>query len=133
MTVHDATEKLRKHGHEVRFLPGPDGDRYAINDYHYTGPEVIFLVQNGLKPGVQLWSRVALHRMPETEATGLMNAVLEAYQARGMPEGVEVFRAPASGGIVYYFSPQAAGLIPKSFERTPCVKPDVAQMRKAQL
>jgi len=108
MTVQDATEKLRKRGHNVRMLPGPDGNRYAIDDFHYTGTEVMFLVKHGLKPGTQLWSRVALNRDPEIEATGMMKSVVEAYHKKGLPDGVEIYRAPATGGIVCYFSPQAA-------------------------
>lgn len=134
MTVQDATEKLRKRGHSVRMLPGSDGTRYAIDDFHYTGTEVIFLVEHGLKPGTQLWSRVVLNSdVPEMQATGLMDAVQKAYQAQGLPNGVEVYRAPATGGVLYYLSPQAADLIPKGLERTPCVKPDTAQMRKIEL
>jgi hypothetical protein len=134
MTVQDATEKLCKRGHSVRMLPGPDGNCYAIDDFHYTGMEVIFLVTHGLKPGTQLWSRVVLNsNVPEIEAKGVMASVLKAYRDAGMPQGAEVYRAPATGGIVYYFSPQAARLIPKPTERTPCEKPDTTHMRKVEL
>jgi hypothetical protein len=50
-----------------------------------------------------------------------------------MPEGAEVFRAQAVGGVMYYFSPQAASLIPSGFERTSCVQRDVTHMRKVRL
>lgn len=134
MTVQDAAEKLCKRGHSVRMLPGPDGNRHAIDDFHYTGAELIFLVEHGLKPGTQLWSRVVLNSdVPEMQATGLMEAVQKAYQAQGLPTGVEIYRAPATGGFLYYFSPQAAALIPKSIEHTPCVKPDTTHMRKVEL
>ena len=133
MTVQEATEKLEKQGHNIRMLPGPDGPRYAIDDYHYTGIEVIFLVKHGLKPGTLIWSRVALNSDPEIAATGMMRSVHEAYRQQGLPEGVEIYRAPARGGIVYYFSPQAARLIPKITERTPCERPDTTHMRKVEL
>lgn len=134
MTVQDATKKLRKRGHSVRMLPGPDGNRYAIDDFHYTGTEVIFLVDHGLKPGTQLWSRVVLNSdVPDMQARELMDSIQKAYQAQGLPNGIEIYRAPATGGFLYYLSPQAAGLIPKGIERAPCVKPDTAHMRKVEL
>jgi hypothetical protein len=134
MTVQDATEKLKKRGHSVRTLPGPDGNRYAIDDFHYTGTEVIFLVEQGLKPGTQLWSRVVLNSdVPEMQARGLIDSVQKTYLAERLPEGVEIYRAPAAGGFLYYFSPQAAGLIPKGVERTPCIKPDRTHMRRVEL
>ena len=134
MTVKDATEKLSQRGYSVRMLPGPDGNRYAIDDFHYTGTEVIFLVEHELKPGTQLWSRVVLNTdVPEMQARGLMEVVQKAYLAERLADGVEIYRAPAIGGLLYYFSPQAAGLIPKDVESTPCLKPDTAHMRKVEL
>jgi len=131
-TVVDAAETLRKRGHKVQFMPGPSGDRHLVDGYQYTSAEVIFLVQNNLKPGTEIWRRVALHHEPDLEATGLTSAVARAYQAEEMPEGVDVYRAPASGGIVYYFSPQASAFIPRGTEFTLCVKPELTSLRKVQ-
>lgn len=111
-----------------------DGNRYAIDDFHYTGTEVIFLVEHDLQPGTQLWSRVVLNSdLPDMQARELMDSIQKAYQAQGLPNSVAIYRTPATGGFLYYLSPQAGGLIPKGIERTPCVRPDTAYVRKVEL
>jgi len=133
-TLKDATDKLRKRGYKIQLMPGPDGTHVAVGDYQYTSAEVIFLVQHGLKPGTQIWYRLVFNSdVAEVEATGVMNAVVTAYRKANLPAGVEVFRAPATGGLVYYFSPQAAELLPRSVKSTPCEKPDLSHMRKVTL
>lgn len=135
-TLKDATDILRKRGCRIQLMPGPAGTHVAVGDYQYTAAEVVFLVQNGLKPGTRIWYRVVFNSdVPETEATETMTIVRKEYQKAGVPEGVEIFRGPATGGIVYYLSPQAAALLPGGLrnEATPCEKPDVSKMRKVIL
>lgn len=131
----EAAEKLTRQGHKVFSVVGDKGFIALVDDtYSYTAEQLIFLVKSKLRPGTLIWSCVVLNSdVPEMQATGVMNHVDKAYQAARLPEGVEIYRAPARGGIVYYFSPQAAMLLPSGVSTAPCVKPDVSNMKKIVL
>jgi hypothetical protein len=131
----EAAEKLTRRCHKLFTVVGDKGFIALVDDaYSYTAEQLIFLVENGLRPGTLIWSRVVLNSdVPEMQATAVMNHVDKAYQAARLPEGVEIYRAPATGGIVYYFSPQAATLLPSGVPIAPCVKPDVSNMKKIVL
>jgi hypothetical protein len=134
MDYKEAADKLTKQGHKVFNMTGDKGFIALVDDtYPYTAEQLIFLGENGLRPGTLIWSRVALNSdVPDMQATEMMNHVVKAYQAARLPEGVEIYRAPATGGIVYYFSPQGAVLLPSGVPTSPCVKPDVSRMRKVE-
>jgi hypothetical protein len=135
MDFKEAADKLRKQGHNIFTVMGQKGFSARVDDsYSYTAEQLVFLVENGLKPGTLIWSRVVLNSdVPEMQATGMMNHVVKEYQAAHLPEGVEIYRAPATGGFVYYFSPQAAVLLPSGVPTTPCGKPDVSNLKKQTL
>lgn len=87
-----------------------------------------------IKPETKTWWRLVFNSdIADIEANGVMNAVVTAYRKANLPKGVDVFRAPAIGGIVCYFSPQAAALLPQGANPLPCEKPVVSHMRKLPL
>jgi hypothetical protein len=137
MDFREAADTLKKQGHKIFTMSGDKGFRTLVDDtYSYTPEQLSFLVQNRLKPGTLIWSRVVFNSdVSDVEATELMTQVVGAYRTANLPKGVEVYRAPATGGIVYYFSPEAASLIPPSFASAiqPCLKPDLSTMKKQQL
>jgi hypothetical protein len=135
MDFKQAADRLRKQGHKIFTMTGDKGFIVTVDDsYSYTAEQLIFLVENSLPPGTLIWSRVVLNSdVPDMQATGLMNHVVKEYQAANLPEGVEIYRAPATGGHIFYFSPQAAVLLPSGTPTTPCLKPDVSNMKKQTL
>jgi hypothetical protein len=135
MDFKQAADKLRKRGHRIFSVVGNKAFVARVDDtYNYTAEQLIFLVENGLNPGTIIWSRVVLNSdLPDVQANEVMSYVAKEYQAARLPDGVEIYRAPATGGHVFYFSPQAAVLLPSGVSTTPCVKPDVSNMKRQTL